>query len=64
MQADQNYHTKVTDTVWCIESMTIFPFAIKHFLCYIIVESNFIELVMQLNFGMTHFALLSSTIAK
>ena len=28
-----------------------------------IVKSNSIELVMQLNFGMTHFALLPSTIA-
>ena len=37
VQADQNYHTKVTGTVWCIENMTIFPFAIKHFLCYVIL---------------------------
>ena len=37
VQADQHYHTKVTGPVWCIENMTIFPFAIKHFLCYVIL---------------------------
>ena len=28
VQADQHYHTKVTGTAWCIENVTIFPFAI------------------------------------